>query len=162
MTHNPDNKDCPCNGRERSFPTQLLEDVICSCPPSGPYAGILSRLRSPTATSQPLCSEAADNIEKLWDAHSIFVLHVTTILTHESKSKCSVKEAFDNAVQRILDQVDFDHEEEIRRIVAAVNFCREFPTEWLEKHQLVYAKDKKALSEIKGKAALVPVIEVET
>ena len=27
----------------------------------------------------------------------------------------------------------------LRRIVACVNFCRQFPTEWLEKREMVYA-----------------------
>lgn len=35
-----------------------------------------------------------------------------------------------------------DYPEDCERVVAAVNFCRQFPTEFLQGRQLVYVKDK--------------------
>jgi hypothetical protein len=54
--------------------------------------------------------------------------------------------------------------ENTRRIVACVNFCREFPTDWLEKHQAVYLMGEakwQTLADIPGFLGLIAVIGKE-
>ena len=47
------------------------------------------------------------------------------------------------------------------RIVACVNFCRQFPTEFIKNRQMVYIKDKKQLNAVPAKefvaCSLIPV-----
>ena len=54
-------------------------------------------------------------------------------------------------------------EDDLRRIVACVNFCREFPTEILEQRRMLYATKENwgTLADIPGFEGLVPCYAVQ-
>ena len=55
----------------------------------------------------------------------------------------------------------FAKKEDAERAVACVNFCRQFPTEWLAEHQLHFAKESQRLDRIKNYAGLNVVVKNE-
>lgn len=68
----------------------------------------------------------------------------------------------------LYDSVDSDDstgekiEDDFKRIVACVNFLKEFPTSWLEAHHAVYTTDAQTLADIEGFDGLMVVVRNQT
>lgn len=83
----------------------------------------------------------------------------TTLFSGDNKYPLMVSRSDGYGGETIIDISD----EDLRRIAACVNFCREFPTEFLEERQMLYATKERfeTLHDIPLFDGLIPCFPIQ-